>query len=261
MKQILHDEEARYPDASSAPPLKAECGGRRTERKDSELASADHVVVPARFVRDGLLAAGILPTKVTVIPFGCEAGRSYRTWSERKPVVLCVGHLSLRKGTPHLLDVWKRLGAYRSHDLLLVGKSMLTPAFLAQYKGTFKHIPHLPRSELWDHYSSARVFVFPSACDGLGLVLNESLSSGTPVIASDRSGAPGFIQHGVQGLIYRHGDDDQLATHLDWMLSHPREAAEMSRAAYAFAQSWGWSQYRAAFLDLVKSRLTAAQAS
>jgi alpha-maltose-1-phosphate synthase len=256
VKRVLLGERDRYPAASSELEVSQEFAPHRTARKDAELASADHVVVASEFVRGGLTAAGINTRNITVIPYGCDPGRPYRPWAERKPIVLSVGRLSLRKGTLHVLAAWKRLRAHRTHRLVLIGTRLLAPRVLAEYGGMFEHIPHLPRSQLWDYYHSARVFVFPAIADGFGLVLNEAMSCGTPVIASAHTGAPGFIQSGVQGLLHPHGDDDGLAAHLDWMLSHPRETEEMSRAAYAFAQAWGWSHYRARFVSLVASLLT-----
>lgn len=258
--QVLAEEIARFPNAAAVEPLSAdEVHPTRIARKTAELTAADHVLVASQFVVSGLLEAGIPPDRITAVPYGCDSNRPYRSYSGRKPSILYVGHLSLRKGTPRLLAVWKKIGASRTHTLRLIGKSYLRSSFLAEYGGLFEHLPHIPRSELWGHYSTAQAFVFPSACDGFGLVLNEALSCGTPVIASSNTGAPGFITEGVQGFTYRHGDDDALATHLDWSLSHPRELAEMSREAYELAQRWGWPQYRAAIRDLVNKLLATPQ--
>ena len=192
----------------------------------------------------------------TAVPFGCTPDLPCPAYSSRPRLVLFVGRLSLRKGVPRLLAVWKRLGAYRTHTLRLIGKRMLSPRFMADYAGTFEHIPPIAPSQLGEHYAAARMFVFPSVCEGFALVQTEALAHGTPVIASSNTGAAGFLQSGVHGLIYPHGDDDQLATHLDWMLSRPREAAEMSRAAYERTESWTWAHYRAAIRDLVVSLIT-----
>ncbi len=227
----------------------------RRLRKDRELTASDNVVVPSEFVRRSLIEAGIDRRRVTVLPFGCEPGRAFMPYTSRKPVVLYVGRLSLPKGIPRLLRAWKKLGAYRTHTLRLIGKMMLAPKFLADYAGMYEHVPQVPRSDLWAHYAAAQVFVFPSACDGFGLVLNEALSCGTPVIASTHTGAPGFVTHGAEGLIYPHGDDDQLAAHLDRCLSNPHETAAMGRRAYDLAQRWGWPEYRAAFRGMVTDLL------
>ena len=250
-RQIRDIEQQTFPNVESDSDQWPTYGQGRGRRKDRELNAADQVVAPSDFVRRGLLEVGKSPDGISVIPFGCDPGRPHAAAGDRKPLVLYVGHVSLRKGIPRLLRVWKKLGAYRTHTLRLIGKMMLAPKFLADYAGTYEHVPQVPRSDLWAHYAAAQVFVFPSACDGFGLVLNEALSCGTPVIASTHTGAPGFVTHGQEGLIYPHGEDDQLDSHLEWCLSNPRETAEMGRRAYDLAQRWGWPEYRAAFRGMV----------
>lgn len=249
--RIREEESAEFPgveiNSGSSQPYTL----RRRLRKHRELVASDHVVMPSEFVRQSLFAAGIDRSRVTAIPFGCEPGRAFVPYTSRKSVVLYVGRLSLPKGIPRLLRVWKKLGAYRTHTLRLIGRMMLTPKFLADYAGMYEHVPQVPRSDLWTHYAAAQVFVFPSACDGFGLVLNEALSCGTPVIASSHTGAPGFVTHGAEGLIYPHGDDDQLAAEVEKCLSNPGETVEMGRRAYDLAQRWGWPEYRAAFRGMV----------
>jgi glycosyltransferase involved in cell wall biosynthesis len=223
------------------------------------LQAADHVVVASGFVRDSLQACGFPPQRVTVIPYGCDPVRANRDAALRRKEVLYVGNISLRKGIPRLLRVWQRLRAHLTHRLRLVGPLMLPAQFLAEYQGLFDHVPPIPRHQLAEHYARATVLVFPSAADGFGLVLNEALSCGLPVVASSHCGAPGFITPGREGLIYPFGDDDALAAALDRILSRPDEAAAMGRAAAELAQRWTWSHYRSAFYGLVMRLLNGLQ--
>lgn len=255
MRRAMLEEIELFTDAAIDFDPNVEYEPRRRARKDAELAAANHILVASRYVLNGLIRQGIQPERVTIIPYGCEVSNPFREYVDRKPIVLFVGQLGLRKGIPRLLRVWKKLGAHRTHTLRLIGKQFLQPSFLADYAGTYEHIPNMPRSELWKHYSAAQLFVFPSACDGFGLVLNEALSCGTPIIASSNTGAPGFITEGVEGVTYEHGDDDALATHLEQMLSNPKQTAEMGRAAYEFAQVNGWVRYRASIRELVERLL------
>ena len=250
MRRCLEREAAEFPGADSDFDPNREYPSERTRRKDAELAAADVILVASDFVREGLVERGVDPGRIRKVPYGCESDRPFVPFRDRKLVVLYVGHLSLRKGVARLLRVWKRLGAHRTHTLRLIGKKLLSDRVLAEYSGLFEYVPPIPRSRLWVHFSEARAFVFPSACDGFGLVLNEALSCGTPVIASSHTGAPGFIDNGRQGWIYRHGDDDALATHLERALSKPDETAEMGREAHEFARRWGWAEYRARLLEL-----------
>ena len=170
------------------------------------------------------------------------------------------GNVSLRKGVPRLLRVWKRLGAAASHRLVLIGPMQLTSSFLADYRGCFEHRPRLPRSELGAHYRSARALVLPSAADGFGLVICEALAHALPVIASTHSGGPGFLGHGREGLLYPFGDDDSLATNLERLLSRPREVEAMAGAAHELAQRRTWKQYREDFVRLVHRLLSEIEA-
>ncbi len=250
LRAALEAEHARYPGATTEPPPAAEFSIPRMRRKRDELDAADAVVIASRFVRDSL---PVEKARVaTVIPYGCEPGPEPVPYSARPNLVLCVGHLSLRKGTPRLLAAWKRLGAYRTHTLRLVGRQLLTDRFLADYSGMYEYVPPQPHLQLKAHYAAARIFAFPSVGDGFGLVINESLSAGVPVVVSDHTGAPGYLETGREGVIYPSDSDEQLAAGLDRLLSRPTEGAEMARMAYETAQRWTWADYRKRFETLVR---------
>jgi glycosyltransferase involved in cell wall biosynthesis len=252
VRRIMAREEAEFPGASLEHEAHAqEYRPARNSRKDHELATADHVLVPSTFVCASLIAAGVSRERISVIPFGCQPGGLAPNAAGRQNIVLAVGHLSLRKGTPRLLRAWKRLGAHRTHRLRLIGRLGLAPKFLADYAGVYEHVPRLPRNELGNHYASARALVMPACAEGLAVVITEALSFGLPVIASENSGAGDIISSGGEGLLYPFGDDDKLCAALDYVLSHPKETAVMGQAAFRRAQLWTWQHYRDAFLRVV----------
>jgi alpha-maltose-1-phosphate synthase len=255
IRAIMEGEEREFPYASHNYSFGQEYDEQRNRRKNRELAQADHVLVASQFVRRGLIDAGFASSRISVIPYGCEPRAIYPSIVEgrlKNKVILYVGNLSLRKGVPRLLRAWKRLGAYRTYRLRLIGSCQLSRRFMSEYADYIEHIPRMARSELWNHYLSASAFVFPSVGDGFGLVMNEALSCGLPVIASENSGAPGFITHGHEGLLYAYDDEDALCAALDQLLSRPSVATEMGGAAYQLAQRWTWQHYRRAFIGLVR---------
>jgi glycosyltransferase involved in cell wall biosynthesis len=69
-----------------------------------------------------------------------------------------------------------------------------------------------PQSELGDVYVDADVMVLPSVTrETWGLVVNEALTFGVPVIVSDRVGcAPDLVTPGKTGLVFPHGDVNAL---------------------------------------------------
>ena len=66
-------------------------------------------------------------------------------------------------------------------------------------------------------FSAADLFVFPSRADNLPLVIQESLSCGTPVLATDVGGIPDLVRPGVTGALFPVDDVDAMrAAVLSW---------------------------------------------
>jgi glycosyltransferase involved in cell wall biosynthesis len=77
----------------------------------------------------------------------------------------------------------------------------------------------------------ADLFLFPSRFEGHSLALTEAMAAGLPIVASDASGIPEVIRHGVEGLIFRNGDSCDLMEKVRWALRHPEEMRRMGAAA------------------------------
>ena len=143
--------------------------------------------------------------------------------------VLAVGTHDLRKGTPYLLEAWRR-AEIPDAELHLVGPLRLSKTFLDRYAGTFHHRPHIPKSELGDQYAAADVLAFPTLGDGFGLVIQEAMCCGTPVITTPCGGGPECITDGVDGWIVPPRDVDALVQRL-------RECAADRDRTYAVGQA------------------------
>src|SRR5205085_2982082 len=223
-------EMAEFPDICRAANDPYEFADERTTRKETELNLADHVLCPSSFVRDSLPRDRKRSAKM--IPFAIDDQPSrLREPRDRKPTFLYVGNITMRKGVHRLLLTWKKLGAYRTHELRLVGDMFLSEKFLAEFNGMFTHVPRVARNELDQHYAEASAFIFNSVADGFGHVILEAMSAGTPVLASKNSGAPDIIAHHTDGVLFDYGDQEQLANAIDWALSHPSELSELGKAA------------------------------
>lgn len=74
-------------------------------------------------------------------------------------------------------------------------------------------------------FAQADVFVIPSRHDGWGVVVNQALASGLPVLASDQVGAAyDSVISGENGCLFPAGDEEalyramkQMATHREWI--------------------------------------------
>ena len=88
-------------------------------------------------------------------------------------------------------------------------------------------------------YRSADLFVLPSDYEAFGVVVNEAMLCGCPVIVSDRVGARfDLLQEGETGFVFPAGDVGSLARILKAVLPDRQRLQVISRAAAHRMASW-----------------------
>jgi glycosyltransferase involved in cell wall biosynthesis len=95
------------------------------------------------------------------------------------------------------------------------------------------------QEELSALYQHATAFVnasWPEGEYGVANVIVEALSSGLPVVATDRPHVREYLEHGVSGLLVRPGDVQQLAENLERVLMDGVLRAELGNAGRAVAE-------------------------
>jgi glycosyltransferase involved in cell wall biosynthesis len=212
------------------------------KRTMQEYAEADAIVATSSFVKRTLVDRGVDATKIAVVPYGIDPQPLPAPRAHDVPRVLFVGGCSLRKGIPYLIDAFRRIDA--PAELRLVGRTN---------EALFRRIGGLPAnvravgpktgSTLADEYAAADVFVLPSVEDGYGLVTNEAMNAGLPVIVSDHAGSAEIVRDGENGFVVPARDVDALARRLDALLRDGGLRARMGAAARATAERRTWTTY------------------
>lgn len=159
------------------------------------------------------------------------------------PLVLFAGKLSDVKRPLDLLRAFQQVVARRPATLAYVGEGPLEDALRAHVARHavpdvrllgFRNQSELPRC-----YGAADVFVLPSAFEPWGLVVNEAMCFGLPVVVSDRVGAGGdLVQDGVNGAVVPAGDAAALAGALDILLADAELRRRMGEASRRIVASW-----------------------
>jgi glycosyltransferase involved in cell wall biosynthesis len=154
----------------------------------------------------------VAPQAVSAEQFGAPAGSEKRDGF----TLLFVGRLEREKGIEILLDAWRKAGLDDRARLVFAGSGTLRP----EGKG-IELRGHVDRRDLPTLYAAADALVLPSIrtatfLEPWGLVVNEAMHQGTPVIASDAVGAAagGLVRDGRNGLITPAGDAQALATRI-----------------------------------------------
>lgn len=138
--------------------------------------------------------------------------------------------------------------------LVLVGDGPLKPALQAQVQalGTGEQVQFRPFTQYEDLpalYGLAEIFVLPSVVDQWGLVVNEAMAAGCPVLVSNRCGAaPDLVIEGVTGHSFDPQDRAALSAALDRLATTPEATRRMGRAAQAHIASFSLSVHADALL-------------
>jgi len=110
---------------------------------------------------------------------------------------------------------------------LSLGSSLILPGFL-QYK------------DLPVFYALASAFVHASTTEQWGLVVNEAMSAGLPVIVSEPCGcAPDLVHSGVNGFTFDPFSPSQLADFMVRIASEDDMRKSMGEASLRIINEWG----------------------
>lgn len=106
--------------------------------------------------------------------------------------LLYIGRLIPEKGIPFLLEVLEQvLQTRRDVRVEIVGDGRLygeVEGWAQHHPGRVSVSPFVQASDIADVYARTDVMLFPTLGDPYGLVVDEALASGVPVISTDRAG-------------------------------------------------------------------------
>lgn len=219
---------------------------QKTQRKDDELALADHIFVASSFTAQTLADFPGNLAPISVIPYGFPKVYNAKSYSSdfSKPLkVLFVGGLSQRKGIANLFEAVKHIGRDKI-ELTVVGrKPSIECAPLEEGLAACNHISGLSHPDILKLMQTQDVFVFPSLFEGFGLVITEAMSQGLPVITTERTIGPDIINHGENGLIIKAGSTPSLIESLENILQDRHQLKRMGEAAMQTASLRPWEKY------------------
>jgi glycosyltransferase involved in cell wall biosynthesis len=224
---------------------------------------ADAIVVYGEHVRRYLIEQGVKGEKVFVAahavdnamysqPVPREALQNLREKLGLCPkdrVVLYLGRLEESKGVTYLVQAFSELG-HKDAVLLFVGEGSQT-AFVQRQVAELgltdrvRFVDYIPPEETPPYYALAHVAVLPSVTtptqkEPWGLVVNEAMNQGVPVIATEVVGAAagGLVQDGINGFVVPERDSSALADALRKIMVNPATRDEMSCHARRIIAGW-----------------------
>lgn len=163
-----------------------------------------------------------------------------------RPFLLASARFVEKKNLPRLIDAY---GAARKGeefpDLVLMGDGPLRREIEGQIRALrLDDSVHLPGfvqySDLPKYYGLALAFVHASTTEQWGLVVNEAMASGLPVIVSNACGcATDLVEEGINGFTFHPQDTARLASLLcDFAKMSPEMRCAMGDASRRIIAQW-----------------------
>jgi len=197
-----------------------------------EYEEADYTSVLSSFVANTFLERGYPREKLLLVLPGIDLQpfRPLEKGDKTFRVVYC-GWASSKKGTHYLLQAFSELNL-KDAELWLIGSvsGEMIP-YMEKYKGHYKTIGQIKRSELYKYYAQGDVFSLPSLEEGLAKVTIEAMACGLPVIATPNTGAEDVVREGVDGFIVPIRDVEVLKEKILYMYEHQSICREMGQSA------------------------------
>ncbi len=157
----------------------------------------------------------------------------------KKNVLLAVGRLHEQKGFDLLLQAWKPIEEnHPEWALRIVGEGPKREELETLVKTLkLKRVALLGRTnEVINEYAQASLFVLSSRYEGLPLALIEAMWCGTPSIAFDCPNGPATLLDNDRGWLVANGNISALSKQIEYVITHPDEAAERAQKAQTYAQ-------------------------
>lgn len=190
----------------------------------------DRFIALTNFARDKFIEGGLPAEKIVVKPNFVNPDPG---WGEGLGgYALYVGRLSVEKGLDTLLSAWSLLG--QAMLLKIVGDGPLAN-YVRQVCADNPKIEWLGRQPMEGVHrlmGEASFLIFPSKWyETFGRVAVEAFAKGTPVVAANIGAIAELVQNERTGLLFEPNNPENLASQLDWLLTHPKQMTQMRKEA------------------------------
>jgi glycosyltransferase involved in cell wall biosynthesis len=260
-------------DATTLTPLDGRMWKRGVKRMVWPLLFrlADQVIVPSSGTRDLMLSLGLPEDRVTLTPYTVDNDWWIRQSAQVDRVAVRAGWGASSSDAVILfcakLQPWKRpLDLFRAFAkanlsngvLVFAGEGPLraeleSEAAALGVAARVRFLGFVNQTQLPAVYTSADLLVLPSVYDAFGVVVNEAMLCGCPVVVSDRVGAGrDLVAPVAPQFIFPCGNIDTLAAILKDALADRTRLQSIARASVAHIQTWSPERNIAATVDAIR---------
>jgi glycosyltransferase involved in cell wall biosynthesis len=201
----------------------------------------DAYIALTEYQRRLFVNGGLPPARVHVRGNFFARNPPLVAWHDRRPRVTYVGRISEQKGVAVLVRAWLQWGRL-APVLQIVGEGPLLGPLQAEVVAAgaenIEFVGVLAPEQVFELIARTWLAIVPSlGVEGFPMVIQEAFACGTPVAVSDSQPLPAIVQSLVNGIVFRAGDPDSLASAVRRVWASPESLQAMGSSAYATYQA------------------------
>lgn len=238
------------------------------------LQKVDYCLAAGKRSEDYLMSLGVPKDKIGIAPTTNDVDRyvflkdkfskqrhATRTnlgYRKEDIVIMFYGQLIKRKGVDVLLKAYKELVKNNNlAKLLIIGdgkaRTDLNEYIKSHGIAGVKILPNPGDFEINKYYASSDIFVLPSRNDTWGLVVNEAMCAGLPVIVSNMVGSGSeLVNKGVNGFIFKSEDVEELKSYLEKLISSKELRSKFGKMSSTMIQNFRPENTLKGYIDAIK---------
>lgn len=162
------------------------------------------------------------------------------------PIILFLGSLTNRKGPHILLKAAPQIVSKKpTVKIVFLGEGELKENLESLsvnigVNDSVNFCGFVDEKSKYYYFKAADVFCFPSFREGYPMVLLEASAFGLPLVVSDIDVHRAIVTEGENGLFFRTGDEQDLASKINTILDNPNLGQRLGRKAKENIYSLSW---------------------
>lgn len=170
------------------------------------------------------------------------------------PVILLPGRLVWEKDHPTLLDAFRQVRSRHRCVLLMAGdgpeRGRIEDLVREHAIPDVILAGQVEQPRMMEAYAAADILVLPSRSETWGLVVNEGMNAGLPVVVSNRVGCSvDLVRDDENGVMFETGNVAQLAHALESLVKDPECRARFGQRSLEVIADWTYDKAAAGALQ------------
>ena len=176
--------------------------------------------------------------------------------------VISVGRLIRRKAFDRLILSLEHLP--EDVGLLIVGDGPLRDelegvASASNLSGRVRFAGYVSDEDKFRYLAAADLYVLSSYHEGFGLVLQEAMSAGLPIVATSHGGQTDIVEDGVNALLIDSNEPPTIAAAVRTLIGDAALRDAMARANREKVKQFDPSRIAASYVELFRGVVSAAR--